>query len=189
MRCISGSPNCSMTVLSSSVSAPSMVSSSFSRGRAPGRAPAAGTFERAADGHHANVHGAFAQCRSQPFDFLGDGGDLGVIALVRKLAEPRLHRHQLSDQVHKLVQLGRRHAQTRSLVRLVVAAAARRSAAAIFESPRRLLCVRGGQVRVTAGAGSLAAAMLNSTRVFDKMKNIANRLPARNRGQVHLHQT
>jgi hypothetical protein len=44
--------------------------------------------ERGPDGHHADVHGALAEGRSQPFHFFRDGRDLGVIAAAGKLAQP-----------------------------------------------------------------------------------------------------
>ena len=57
-------------------------------------------------------------------DLLGDRGHIRIVAAGGKLTEPRLHRHQLSHQIDKLVQLGSRHAQTGRRLGFVIGAAA-----------------------------------------------------------------
>ena len=123
--------------------------------------------------------------RSQPFDLLRDGGHLGVVAASGKLAQPRLHRHQLArpdrqtDPAWRPARAGsKRCPACRSC------GGRRRRARVLFESPRRHLGVRRDRSRVSGQPRRIRDRLdAQLAHVFDKDEDVANRLPARRRGQ------
>ena len=70
-------------------------------------------FEGGFEGQHTDAHGVFAQCRRQPVDRLGYIQDVDIVAAACDLAQARLHGHQFTDQVDKLIELFSRDADTR----------------------------------------------------------------------------
>ena len=169
IRCISGSFNWSITVLSSSVSPPSMAQLDLLMqiARQVMHQPAE-AFEGPADGQHADAHRVLAQRRRQPFDLLGDRDHVRVFSAGGDLAQPGLHGDQLAHQIDKLVQLRCGHADARS-IGPVFRAASELGAEAI--RPR-------GHGSCGAGAGPRCRFDRQLAFIFDKKKYVAQSLRA-----------
>ena len=118
-----------------------------------------------------------------------------VVVLGGNLAQPRLHRHQFAHQIHKLVQLGGRHAQADRVVGRVVGAPSAAVFALVFQRAGRHL----GRARLLKLPAPSSPRMRCRNRdrlqnrldaqfatVLDKDKDIANRIALGRRGQHHL---
>jgi len=99
MRCMSGSPRRSMTVLSNSgLRALGDKRNLFSQllGKVPHQAlePA----ERRSDRHHADAHCFITEISGQPLHLFGNGNELGNAPGERCQAEPRLDRYEFATR-------------------------------------------------------------------------------------------
>ncbi len=59
--------------------------------------------EGALEREHAHAHGVVAQARGQPFHFFGHDAQFAGFRAGRQFAEPRLHHHQLADEIDQPV--------------------------------------------------------------------------------------
>ena len=112
MRWTSGSPSRSMTVLSSSVSAPS-VTRSISLPSSAERSCTSrlNRLKVVPMGTHADVQGRVAQLGGEALHVLGDRQQVGGLEPRGDLRQPGLGDDQLAHQVHQPVELGRPHAE------------------------------------------------------------------------------